>query len=78
MHRETNDLVYGAFQDFYDFWESCQSEETNPLSPGHPVTQFTAKCGLSMTWKGLARGGAAKVAKFACHCSDITKKASLG
>jgi hypothetical protein len=36
MHRETNDLVYGAFQDFYDFWESCQSDHTNPLSPGHP------------------------------------------
>jgi hypothetical protein len=72
MHRETKDLVYGSFQDFYDFWESCQSENMNPLSPGRPVTMFTTKCDLlSLTWKGLARGGAAKVATFASHCCDI-------
>jgi hypothetical protein len=34
---------------------------------------FTAECNLSMTWKGLAHGGAAKVAKFACHCCGINK-----
>jgi hypothetical protein len=71
MARETNKLVYEEFGDFYAFCSSCEHDDSNPYAPSHPKTIFTAECDLSMTWKGLARGGAAKIKEFACHCCDV-------
>ena len=68
MARETNNLVYKEFGDFYAFCQSCQHDDSNPFAPEHPKLICTAECDLSMTWKGLARGGAAKIKEFACHC----------
>jgi hypothetical protein len=71
MARETNNLVYKEFGDFYAFCQSCEHDDSNPYAPFHPKIICTAECDLSMTWKGLARGGAAKIKEFACHCCDV-------
>jgi hypothetical protein len=71
MARETNKLVYEEFGDFYGFCQSCEHDESNPYAPEHPKLVCTAECDLSMTWKGLARGGATKIREFACHCCDV-------
>jgi hypothetical protein len=70
MARETNNLVYKEFGDFYAFCQSCEHARSNPHAPEHPKLVCTTKCDLLMTWKGLTHGGAAKIREFACHCCD--------
>jgi hypothetical protein len=44
MARETNNLVYQEFGDFYSFCQSCEHDESNPYAPYHPKLVCTAEC----------------------------------
>jgi len=53
-----SESIYGEFRDMFDYFDT-----TNLL--------VSTETDLSATWKGLGRGGAAKVNKCPCHCCSI-------
>ncbi len=72
MHRETEES-FQAFKPMFDFFEDCSKDETNPLDHGIWPVMLCATCDLSAQWKGLCKGGAAKVANLPCHCCPLGK-----
>ena len=66
LGKET-DKMYDLFEPMFNFFANVQE---HGLEGYQPLT-ISVECDLSATWKGLKRGGGAKVHTYPCHCCGI-------
>jgi hypothetical protein len=74
MGKESKQM-FETFRPMFQFFDSCASEdvEKNPLlSPeGMKPLNVAVNCDLAACWRGLQKGGGAKVHTLPCHCCPI-------
>ena len=69
MGNETGEM-YNHFSSSFNFMETTRQQGIEPYLPFIISTEID----MSATWKGLKRGGGAKVATHPCHCCGIYSK----
>jgi hypothetical protein len=67
-----NTLMYQRFAPFFDFFSDL-AENGNEAN-GIKRIRLVINCDLSAVWKGIGRGGGAKVHNKPCHCCGISSK----
>lgn len=71
MGRETN-KTFAYFNPMFSWLNECGDIETTHLPPEYQPLNVCINCDLSAAWKGLMKGGAAKIKFLPCHCCDTT------
>ena len=66
LGKET-EKMYELFAPMFNFFTKVGEEGLD----GYQNFDISVECDLSATWKGLKRGGGAKVHTYPCHCCGI-------
>jgi hypothetical protein len=67
-----NTLMYERFAPFFQFFSNLS--EHGDEANGIKRIKLVINCDLSAIWKGIGRGGGAKVHRKPCHCCSIDSK----
>ena len=66
---ENEEMYTEHFKPMFDYLTSISNDGIPDI--GCMPIKLTCDCDMSAAWKGLQRGGAAKVKTFPCHCCGI-------
>lgn len=66
---ENNEMYTEHFKPLFEYFTKISKDGIDEI--GCLPINITCDCDMSAVWKGLQRGGAAKVATFPCHCCGI-------
>ena len=70
LGKETCETLRGEFKPMFTFFENARKNGLEGLPDLKPLT-ITTEVDMSAAWKGLGRGGGAKVHNYPCHCCGI-------